>query len=146
MDHGTCDKYKIYWYFNQVDKECVRFYYGGCEGNQNRFENKENCEMTCKLTKEEKEALLKLPKRCIIPMDYGNSCEPITSKWYFDTQTKVCYPFEYSGCGADLANRFETSEECKNTCENNSSSTKTMINSAPIIETTTLTAKYNQDG
>lgn len=29
VDHGTCDNYKIFWYFNQVDKECVRFYYGG---------------------------------------------------------------------------------------------------------------------
>jgi papilin len=29
LDHGTCDNYKIFWYFDQVDRECVRFYYGG---------------------------------------------------------------------------------------------------------------------
>ena len=29
MDPGTCADYKILWYYNKIDKECSRFYYGG---------------------------------------------------------------------------------------------------------------------
>lgn len=29
VEAGSCADYKIYWYFNQAEKECVRFYYGG---------------------------------------------------------------------------------------------------------------------
>ena len=116
MDHGTCDKYKIYWHFNKVDRECVRFYYGGCDGNQNRFETREQCEMTCKMTPEEKTALMKLPTRCLATMEYGNNCGEVQARWYFDTQNKLCYPFEYSGCGPENSNRFETHEECNSTC------------------------------
>ncbi len=123
MDHGTCDKYKIYWYFNQVDRECVRFYYGGCDGNQNRFENRENCEITCKMSKEEKEVILRLPKQCILPLEYGSSCDPIIPKWYFDIQSKSCYPFEYSGCGPELANRFLTNDDCNRVCVANLNNT-----------------------
>lgn len=116
-----------------MDKECVRFYYGGCDGNQNRFESRETCEIQCKLSKEEKEALLKLPKKCIMPMEYGNSCETVTPKWYFDTGSKRCYPFEYSGCGSDESNRFETQDECEQTCTN---STTTTSSTSPSMMTT----------
>ncbi|CAF0945237.1 unnamed protein product, partial [Brachionus calyciflorus] len=116
MDVGSCDNYKIYWYYNNIDKECSRFYYGGCEGNQNKFETKEMCEMDCKMSPEEKAELLKLPKQCLEPMDYGSDCDELSPKWYFDTQLKQCYPFEYSGCGPEFSNRFNSNEECKKTC------------------------------
>jgi hypothetical protein len=116
MDHGQCDKYKIYWYFNQLDKQCDRFYYGGCDGNQNRFESKEICEMSCKMSEEEKGAFLKLPKQCVQSIDYGSNCIASVQKWYFDTETKVCYPFEYTGCGPENANRFNNFEECNQLC------------------------------
>lgn len=70
------------------------------------------------MTKEEKAALMKLPKACLDTMEYGSNCEDITSKWYFDTQTKLCYPFEYSGC-SETQNKFETSEDCNSLCVNN---------------------------
>jgi hypothetical protein len=119
LDSGRCDKYKIYWYFNQAEKECVRFYFGGCDGNQNRFETREGCDMECKMSKEEKNELMRLPKQCRAPMEYGDNCEEVTSKWYFDHRTKSCYPVEYSGCGPELSNRFEDSDECKRICQEN---------------------------
>lgn len=75
--------------------------------------------MDCKMTKEEKMALLKLPKQCLEPMDYGQNCDELTPKWYFDTQTKVCYSFEYSGCGPEFSNRFESKEDCNSMCVEN---------------------------
>lgn len=150
MDHGTCDKYKIYWYFNRVDRECVRFYYGGCDGNQNRFESRENCEMACKMSTEEKALLLKLPARCLATMEYGNNCGEIQPRWYFDTQNKLCYPFEYSGCGPENSNRFDTHEDCNKTCtdklysplssfqnESSSTSSESVETSSPIKSVTT---------
>lgn len=158
MDHGTCDKYKIYWYFNQIDRECVRFYYGGCDGNQNRFESRENCEMTCKMSKEEKALLIKLPTRCLATMEYGNNCGEIQPRWYFDTQNKLCYPFEYSGCGPENTNRFDTHEECNKTCteklvisssspslsqSENSTSTGNELVTKPAETKTTTKCNYN---
>ena len=29
VDGGSCDNYKIFWYYNTAIKECDRFYYGG---------------------------------------------------------------------------------------------------------------------
>lgn len=54
-DHGPCANWTIVWYFDSVSATCRRFYYGGCEGNGNRFENQEACEEICKKLPEEEE-------------------------------------------------------------------------------------------
>lgn len=38
------------WFFDTEQNECSRFWYGGCGGNNNRFETQEECENLC-LTK-----------------------------------------------------------------------------------------------
>ena len=131
MDMGTCSNYHIFWYFNQVDRECVQFYYGGCDGNQNRFNSRHTCEISCKISKKERLALSGLPTVCRKPLDYGGNCadnEPfnVTTKWYYDFMSKNCYSFDYSGCGLNESNRFESNEECSQVCvealsKNNSS-------------------------
>uniref|UniRef100_A0AAZ3PAB1 BPTI/Kunitz inhibitor domain-containing protein n=1 Tax=Oncorhynchus tshawytscha TaxID=74940 RepID=A0AAZ3PAB1_ONCTS len=37
----------IDWYFDTIQSECSRFWYGGCGGNGNRFETQEDCEGLC---------------------------------------------------------------------------------------------------
>ncbi|KAG5669149.1 hypothetical protein PVAND_017044 [Polypedilum vanderplanki] len=44
---GPCDEYVVNYAFDQETQQCKAFYYGGCEGNNNRFETKEECESIC---------------------------------------------------------------------------------------------------
>uniref|UniRef100_A0A3Q3B5L9 BPTI/Kunitz inhibitor domain-containing protein n=1 Tax=Kryptolebias marmoratus TaxID=37003 RepID=A0A3Q3B5L9_KRYMA len=49
QDSGSCQDYSMKWFFDTVQKECTRFWYGGCGGNNNRFETQEECEKMCQL-------------------------------------------------------------------------------------------------
>ncbi|XP_053215123.1 collagen alpha-6(VI) chain-like [Podarcis raffonei] len=47
MDNGECDNYVLKWYFERKLHICTQFWYGGCGGNANRFETREECEALC---------------------------------------------------------------------------------------------------
>ncbi|XP_061398174.1 male accessory gland serine protease inhibitor-like [Musca vetustissima] len=44
----TCDALFPSWSYRADTNECISFIYGGCGGNTNRFDTKENCETMCK--------------------------------------------------------------------------------------------------
>ncbi|KAM8757519.1 uncharacterized protein AB9X84_010323 [Acanthopagrus schlegelii] len=47
MEEGSCGRYSLRWYFNSQVQACRPFVYSGCEGNDNRFVELEDCEEAC---------------------------------------------------------------------------------------------------
>lgn len=47
-DPGPCEALIVRWYFNSTSGECEQFTYGGCEGNENNFETRVECQRACR--------------------------------------------------------------------------------------------------
>ena len=47
MDAGPCTQGLERWYFDTTAGYCRQFSYGGCEGNDNRFQNNQLCRESC---------------------------------------------------------------------------------------------------
>nr|XP_031290260.1 kunitz-type protease inhibitor 3 [Camelus dromedarius] len=50
MEIGLCRGFVLRWFYNWKTYECELFSYGGCNGNDNNFMDKEVCEKACKDT------------------------------------------------------------------------------------------------
>ncbi|XP_027523643.1 collagen alpha-3(VI) chain isoform X2 [Corapipo altera] len=46
-DVGTCRDFVLMWYHDPNTRSCARFWYGGCGGNENRFQTQKECENFC---------------------------------------------------------------------------------------------------
>ncbi|KAF4087947.1 hypothetical protein AMELA_G00076800 [Ameiurus melas] len=46
-DGGPCRDYVLKWYYDQEKNRCIQFWYGGCDGNLNRFDSQKDCEACC---------------------------------------------------------------------------------------------------
>ncbi|XP_036599914.1 collagen alpha-1(XXVIII) chain-like [Trichosurus vulpecula] len=47
LDQGSCRVYVIKWYYDKKANACAQFWYGGCNGNANRFNSEDECIKTC---------------------------------------------------------------------------------------------------
>ncbi|XP_071833843.1 papilin-like isoform X3 [Apostichopus japonicus] len=107
---GPCRNFEVYWYYDEQYSQCARFWYGGCEGNDNRFTTQKSCEASCiedheKLTQEE---------LCSLPKDSG-PCAGNYHSYFYDTDTQSCQAFIYGGCQGNQ-NRFIGQNECESIC------------------------------
>ncbi|XP_047626417.1 tissue factor pathway inhibitor isoform X2 [Phacochoerus africanus] len=120
-DDGPCKAMMKRFFFNINTQQCEEFIYGGCEGNQNRFESLEECKEKCtrdypKKTRRLNTTLQKeKPDFCFLEEDAG-ICRGYITRYFYNNQSKQCERFKYGGCLGNL-NNFESLEECKNTCE-----------------------------
>ncbi|KAM9123899.1 collagen alpha-3(VI) chain isoform 1-T1 [Pangshura tecta] len=46
-EEGTCRNFTLKWYYDSETKSCARFWYGGCGGNENKFNTQKECEKVC---------------------------------------------------------------------------------------------------
>nr|KAI8740359.1 papilin-like [Biomphalaria glabrata] len=105
-DSGLCFNYSLLWYFDQTHGACRKFYYGGCQGNQNRFATKEDCEIHC--------VQVEGPGVCRLPKVVG-VCKSVKERYFYNYKTSQCEKFMYGGCLGNN-NNFETLEECQSRC------------------------------
>ncbi|XP_033102480.1 papilin-like isoform X3 [Anneissia japonica] len=109
-DPGPCHDYLVWWYYNSQSTECLRFYYGGCEGNGNRFRTEDDCLKSCSTWEPDPPQ----EELCSQPKVVGPCRSSITSYW-FNAQTGECQEFQYGGCRGNR-NRFRTEHECQGVC------------------------------
>ncbi|XP_076259164.1 proteoglycan-like sulfated glycoprotein papilin isoform X9 [Rhynchophorus ferrugineus] len=121
-ERGPCRNYTVKWFYDMSYGGCSRFWYGGCEGNANRFKSKEECEGVC--VKPQGIDRCKLPK---VP----GSCDGYFPQWYYEKESKHCTQFIYTGCLGNN-NRFETREECSELCaKDDSNPCEQKVNEGP---------------
>nr|XP_055076767.1 collagen, type XXVIII, alpha 1a [Misgurnus anguillicaudatus] len=47
LDPGPCRTYRVMWYYDPEANSCAQFWYGGCQGNSNRFDTEDICRKAC---------------------------------------------------------------------------------------------------
>ncbi|XP_024082550.1 papilin isoform X1 [Cimex lectularius] len=107
-DAGPCRDFATFYFFDMQYGGCAKFWYGGCEGNLNRFKTQEECHSRC--------VVLPGKDACTLPKSVGAcSGQHSTLAWYFDNESKRCQEFYHSGCLGNN-NRFDTREQCEELC------------------------------
>uniref|UniRef100_A0A1I7YCC9 Kunitz/Bovine pancreatic trypsin inhibitor domain protein n=1 Tax=Steinernema glaseri TaxID=37863 RepID=A0A1I7YCC9_9BILA len=113
-DPGPCQYYQTKWFWDQQDETCKEFHYGGCLGNRNRFNSKQECMKQCiyKLHNP-----IAVPDLCLLDPDPGHCDDDRVGQWWFhfSAETGECDKFFYYGCGGN-DNRFYSLYQCRKVC------------------------------
>ena len=75
------------------------FYYGGCEGNTNRFDSLDDCQRSCPSEFLQNDV-------CQMPQEVG-PCRDFLERYFFDVASGTCKQFYFGGCEGNK-NNFKT--------------------------------------
>eukprot|EP00106_Octopus_bimaculoides_P008128 XP_014775570.1 PREDICTED: papilin-like [Octopus bimaculoides] len=126
-DRGTCSDYSQKWGYDHETRRCKQFWYGGCGGNKNRFDDERDCMEACRdHSRRTHPHTRPTPRPTRPPVTGGNvdcsaepvagSCSDYAQKWTYDTATGRCKQFWYGGCGGNT-NRFDEERDCRIACQ-----------------------------
>lgn len=105
-EEGPCNLHTNKWAYNNAVEQCEIFSYGGCGGNENKFDSKAQCEGRC------------LKDICKLPEDKG-PCSLSLPRWFYNKDSGKCEPFIYGGCRGNF-NNFSNQKECEESCRHES--------------------------
>ena len=106
---GPCYAYFPKYFFNSKTKKCEQFVYGGCRGNENRFDTEEECQNSCAST-----AAIDYAAACRLDKETG-PCRGNIERFFYNDTAKECQSFIYGGCSGN-PNNFESIQECAQKC------------------------------
>lgn len=127
---GPCRARFDRFYYDAGSNSCKKFTFGGCEGNENNFQAKSDCQELCVNEmlsdytggeeEDEEGDLPDLPTaslndECDLPATSG-FCRGFFTRWHWNTDSGSCETFVWGGCGGN-ANNFETEEGCQQKCQ-----------------------------
>ncbi|XP_078093726.1 tissue factor pathway inhibitor 2-like [Mustelus asterias] len=107
-DVGPCRGLFTKYFYNFTTQQCEDFVFGGCYGNDNKFNDIKTCQKECK-------PISVMPSFCGKPKDRG-SCEADILRFYFNEESGTCETFSYSGCGGN-DNNFISLKHCQKICQ-----------------------------
>lgn len=99
-DTGPCDGLFSNYFYNTSSALCEPFEYGGCQGNANNYQTKQECIDSCFET-----------DNCLLPASAGFG-RAIYQRYYYDHDSKRCQTFTFGGGPVVNMNNFETEEDC----------------------------------
>ncbi|XP_064838866.1 tissue factor pathway inhibitor 2-like [Oncorhynchus masou masou] len=115
-DAGPCEALMPSYFFNIATMQCEQFDYGGCQGNENRFQDQLSCKEYCRPQSSYScfMCLTATHVLCLDPLDKGG-CAASIPRYYYNSASRMCEQFIYSGCGGS-SNNFISRQSCIDIC------------------------------
>jgi len=119
---GRCRSRLKKYFYDVTTGKCNEFYYSGCQGGGNNFDELRECVSTCVAPasmlrgRRPKPAVAEAPSAdpCSLPLSAG-PCRAFKPRFFYDESSGTCQEFLYGGCGGN-ANNFEDRASCENKC------------------------------
>ena len=100
------------YYFDKASRTCRLFFYGGCGGNENRFNTMGDCMAACDVNGA---AMRSVRDVCQMPAERGE-CDRKRGRYFYNAEKSRCENFGACPVEGDV-NNFATKDDCLVRCQ-----------------------------